>query len=737
MDENIVEDEDFQRINTQWKPLEWISCGREYKDLPFHVSIEVQRARRMSAEMEATLPSPLYSPADFHLQASLPEWKESYDAWEEDDDLFAGTIAFHEQQPTSDASVLAEVPLLSKRTIQRLDREFGQAFLDGKLSVRDARDEKCILFLPLSFVSYASRMREAVKIWHTWNNALAWMREPRDKEEPEECIWRERAHTFLTSITGWGGRVGCGLGDLTFERLAEVLGDNWLSDSVEDALVRDIKTRLNARYGASNDVLLADTFFATYVRTGAATDSAHVGHSLVQKYTHMLTSPSPPQSLYFPLYSPPVHWASCKIDLQNHLADELVVWLVSKIGLMNVQITNDLPCGRQNDSFNCGIIATNAVAHDILGDDLWDSRYARTHRYRAFCIIAAMIQKYQEDNRVLIEIKTNKSGSLLPFIEMDQPATAQAEQGVVNDMEMEDVSHWQADTRIGDTDLAALVGYLEEEDADADRPSVPEKRKRKNGAGGDDNDAPARKRTKEAQPTTSTSSTCKQPSTVKEKKALASEIGASPAPRISCRTSRPEIPYEVQHEIKRTLRDGGQSDSARHDRAIGVLIKWSLYRGNEKRLEKLRKECTRDGGDPNPGLDINNPKQVVCSRCHKAVQLKAVYEAGRFRDHWNKGACKQSRATQAGQNFCRIYTGAQGGAGPLSRDQTLSEWSLLAPRTCISPLFAISMSPRALYTALLGPHTDVNGKSTDNERHSRTRQSLAEGCARTRKGDLS
>src|ERR1700761_4144963 len=99
MDEYIVEDEDFQRKNSEWKPSEWISCGREYKDLPFYVSIEVQQARRMSAEIEATLPSPLYSPADF-LHTSLPEWKESYDAWEEDDDLTAGTIAFDEHQPT-------------------------------------------------------------------------------------------------------------------------------------------------------------------------------------------------------------------------------------------------------------------------------------------------------------------------------------------------------------------------------------------------------------------------------------------------------------------------------------------------------------------------------------------------------------------------------------------------------------------------------------------------------------
>ncbi|KAJ7212979.1 hypothetical protein GGX14DRAFT_564026 [Mycena pura] len=568
--------------------------------------------------MEATLPSLQYSPAGFHMHASLPEWKPSYDKREEDISDFA-VVAFDETQPTYTASVLAEVPLLSQATITRLENGFGQAYLDGKLSVHDARDENNIHILPLSFVTYACRAREAARAWKAWEDALAWTMEPRDEEEPEEAAWREGADAFLTSIIGWGGQVGCGLGDLTFEHLAKVLGDNWVSDSVVDALVWDIKTRLNARGDSSNDVLLADTLFATSMRTGAAGDPTHVGYSMVAKHTHLLTSPSLPQSLSFSLHSPPVHWASCKIDLaESHirfadslrwkhpkdLADNLVVWLESTIGLTNVQVTDDLPCGRQRDDFNCGIIGPNALAHDILGDELWNARHVRTHRYRAFCTIAAMIRNYQED--------TNKSSSLVPFIELDKPATARAEPAAAIDAKMEDVV--EASTRIRDTDLAALVMSMEEDNADVPLPS---------------------KHQKDVHPMLTSLKPRKEPSTNKDKKALSSKNSADPAEELPGHTPRPEIliPYYVQHEIRDSLRKGGLS--AKHDRVVAVLIKHNLYRGNEKRLDKLRKECTRNGGDPNPGLDINNPKQVVCSRRQKPVQLKGVNEPGRFRDHWN------------------------------------------------------------------------------------------------------
>ncbi|KAJ7201855.1 hypothetical protein GGX14DRAFT_571116 [Mycena pura] len=641
MSDYLVEEEDLQASNPQWNPSEWIGRGRVYRDLPAHVSIEVERARRLPPDIETGLPSPLHSPARFHSERYLPVWNKAYDDAED-----IAAVAFHASEPAADIMALGNTPLLSRQTVQRLDREFGQAFLDGKLSIRDSRDKDNIYLWPMWFLDYARRVRTAAMAWHIWNRAVTWMRQT-DEEEPEEKIWRERTYSFLASLVGWEGRIGCGLGDLTFERLAEVLGDNWLSDSVVDALAQNIKMRVKERDGVSSEVLLADTIFATCISGGAATNSAHPGNSLVQRYTHLLTSSPSPQSLSFPLHSPPVHWASCRVNLQKahiqfadslrkkhpkDLTDNLVEWLQTEVGLKDVRVTDDLPCGRQRDSFNCGIISTNALAHNILGDDLWDPAHARTYRYRAFCTIASMIQSYQEN--------VDKLGSSVPLIALDAPELVPLAPAAVN--EIPDAKE-QPSNRIGDDDLGPLLKSLEQKIKEQDMvsPRVPEKRKRENSSDSDgdcDDDVPAKKLAKAAHPAPTGSK--KKATATKEKAQNSSRTVAHSPPKLLLCTAQPDvdIPYDVQHEIMATLRNGGASSSASHDRVVNILIKWNLYRGNEKRLEKLRKACVAEG-DPNPGLDINNPKQIVCSHCGKTVQLQAVYQVERFRKHLNE-TCK-------------------------------------------------------------------------------------------------
>ncbi|KAJ7225964.1 hypothetical protein GGX14DRAFT_386664 [Mycena pura] len=130
------------------------------------LAVEVERVRRMPPEIESTLPSPLHSPTGFHMCCSLPVWNPVYDAMEEGIRDFAD-MAFDTAAPTFDTAVLAEIPLLRLSTIQRLKKDFGQAFLDGNISIRDARDVKNIYSLPLWYLTYAERARQAAHSWHT------------------------------------------------------------------------------------------------------------------------------------------------------------------------------------------------------------------------------------------------------------------------------------------------------------------------------------------------------------------------------------------------------------------------------------------------------------------------------------------------------------------------------------------------------------------------------------------
>ncbi|KAJ7465357.1 hypothetical protein B0H11DRAFT_2307986 [Mycena galericulata] len=614
----LFDDDDLHQMNPLWSASDWIGCGRTYRDVPEHVALEAARARQIPAKVSSTLPSEFLSPAGFYASSTLPPWNNEYDAYR----VASSEVDFDATEPSFIPEKPVDWAVLPLATIQRLETTFGQAWLDGRRSVRDSRDPEDVLYLPLWAVTYAQVIRQMCRCWTLWREAIFWVMEERDDEEPDEPTWRQRTLNLLSSIIGWMGRVGCGLQDLTYEHLAEVLGENLLVDSVVDALVQDLKHRIRAKDGATSNYILADTFFATSMSEGAVSPSDHAGHPLIAKYTDLFSAPSPPPYLGIPLYSPPLHWASCEVDFTREnvrfgdslqrqmpkaLREELLKWL-KKLGLRDVKVTNDLPCGRQRDAVNCGIISANTLAHAALDDALWNPREARTYRYKAFCTIASMILRSQKVETLDTPLTDSHTSKLPP-----EPSTS-------TDVEMMDTCKSET-SGIPEDQLDMLLEAVNSEL----KQSAPKKRSKQAVDSDSDDEKPAKKRTKTTKaPATKPSKTVAAPEPV-QSKGSGQKLGA--------------IPEHVQLQILDSLRTGGQSRSARHDRMVNVLIQHGLYRGNKARLATLRKECSRDGGDPNPGVDINNPKCVVCSRCGKAVPLKAVYEPGRFRDHWDKG-CK-------------------------------------------------------------------------------------------------
>lgn len=151
---------------------------------------------------------------------------------------------------------------------------------------------------------------------------------------------------------------------------------------------------------------------------------------------------------------------------------------------------------------------------------------------------------------------------------------------------------------------------------------------------------------------------------VDEPKVRTPQSASTPAP-LDTASSHDRIltfPHEVQYEIAEAMRNGGQSTSAVHDRVVRVLIRHGLFRASSKRLETMRAACKK-GGDPNPGLDPKNPKQVVCSHCLTVVQLQAVYQVGRFIEHLNNPkACKVKPVEAPNNSIANFFKPvAQGG----------------------------------------------------------------------------
>lgn len=65
----------------------------------------------------------------------------------------------------------------------------------------------------------------------------------------------------------------------------------------------------------------------------------------------------------------------------------IVRWVKAVFKIVLKLERNDLPCGRQNDSYSCGVCAINAIAHHLFGDQLFTPKESRLLRIRYFNIL--------------------------------------------------------------------------------------------------------------------------------------------------------------------------------------------------------------------------------------------------------------------------------------------------------------------------------------------------------------
>ncbi|KAJ7446900.1 hypothetical protein B0H11DRAFT_2248676 [Mycena galericulata] len=641
MDELVtINSSDLQKPNPRWNPIEWIGCHRSFQNIPDFVAIEAVRAVCVPPDIQGSLPPKDLSPSEFFTDWLLPHWDAIVDS--ADDINFVEVIGFDVIAPTDIPGVPSEDVLLPLAVVNRLANTFGQAWFDGMLSIRDARDPDHVRYYDFWYLTYARELRAAARSYSFWSRVMDWVCADRDVEEPDEAKWREKALGLLSSIPGWTGDVGCKLFGLTYEDLANLLGENQLAGGVLDALMLQIGRRLKQKTADGSSTIIAEEFFATCLAAGATDQTDHFGSSIIRRYENLLQSTPRPTRLVLLVHHALNHWLACRVNISNgriqfgdgfrqnppkELSKGLAHFLKRTTGKSDPVITKDLPCGVQKDIVNCGIIAVNALAHDLLGDALWESSRARTYRYEAFCTIADIILTYNNQDAIT-------------------PAPIEISAGTDSDVSMQE-------TRLTDDDVGSIIEFLSE---------TASKRARADQSDSEDNaDEPAAKRPKgarAAKKATGRGKSSKGNTNLKQPRMV------SNPPAHDKGSSHDRIlafPREVQYQITEAMRNGGKSTSAIHDRVVRVLIQHGLFRASPRKLEALRAACKK-GGDPNPGLDPKNPKQVICSHCHTVVQLQSVYQAQRFLDHLNNPkTCKVKPVEAPSNSIASFFKPVAGG----------------------------------------------------------------------------
>ncbi|KAJ7229911.1 hypothetical protein GGX14DRAFT_553416 [Mycena pura] len=636
--ELILDDDELSHpTDVRFIASEWRGCGRVYSDLPTHVSRELERARSIPPDLrQTTLPSDVLSPADVVANGKLPTLSQRHNDGA-DNPL---ELTFDNSEPNFIPTTALDVALPPFKTMQRLDKDYGQAWLDNKQSIRDDRVQPT-RYLPLWYTEYFFLVRRLVVASAKWEDAVYYTYGEVEQAELNEPEWREKTMDALVSISGWHGHVPGPESDFMFDHLADILGENWLTESIVNGLVADVRRRMNLLMPESKLFCIADLEFTQYIEDYAANTLERRAKADLGRYEDLLRSSDAPRFLAFPLYSPQYHWTAGVVVLEQktvrfgdpirrspppNFVCALTKWLCAVMSWSSVSIKSDLPCGRQRDRFNCGIIAANTIANFVLGEELWHERNARALRFRAFCTLAHRILQVQNGPQY--------TGPLLdPDATEPHLPTLTAAPAPSTDIETmatssQDALQVSAPLKLGDDDVNALLSDP------ASAGSVASKRARPTDLEAGDEE-PAQKRAK--------GSSGKIQRTAKSSKGPL---------KLTASSLRPRIPDDVQLRIVDSLRTGGQSMSARHDRVLTILINAGLYRGSESKKAVLRRACVA-AGDPNPGLDIHNPKQVVCSRCKEPVALQSAYQPGRFEAHLRKTKpCKPApQASKTISNF--------------------------------------------------------------------------------------
>ncbi|KAF7346851.1 hypothetical protein MSAN_01824400 [Mycena sanguinolenta] len=446
----------------------------------------------------------------------------------------------------------------------------------------------------------------------------------------------------------WHGHL-TGFGDIEITRLTTLFSSQYLGTGIVDALAGLLAFRLHLSDDTiSKNTIIVDTNFASFLEMllpivdGAATGpirTSRGGQRYLQKYGAW-SRDTEHRHLYLVLYRPPEHWTACSVDFQDRtirygdslgwkrpkeFVDALQFWLRDN-GHSNFTITDDLPCAKQTDGFNCPIIAVNTIAHNVFGDQLWTAQNAKAMRMEAFCAIVK-------------HASVSGKGK--------QPASP------------EDQTDWAENLLAVNPDFNdAFVTPPVAPSKDVQATVAPQSNSENSGSSTQETSAPAsesrgtKRRAQEIEDAMSRSETERKSKIAKtgkteqparsvhpffaSKSTLLADGGPSKSkPVKGTKTSNKKQkstpqPQPVDPSI-------GLSKSATCARKLRMQAQSGEFQPSAAKTASFREKIREI--DPDAGFEANS-KEVQCSGCQQWRKMKEPYNTSRFSDHWKicKGA---------------------------------------------------------------------------------------------------
>ena len=183
------------------------------------------------------------------------------------------------------------------------------------------------------------------------------------------------------SIMQIDGKVFCTLNsaDINISKLSSLLSDAWLCDEVMDLMLSSVAEKAITNHEASQSVYVGDSALSRWFAQVTAREPHR--KMVVQRALEQCIQEGVLKRLYMVHNIENTHWVAVEVDVAvsqirigdslewNRSCSDLVTglnaWLSTTLH-QPFKVSYNLPHGKQQDTYSCGICSINAIEHCII-----------------------------------------------------------------------------------------------------------------------------------------------------------------------------------------------------------------------------------------------------------------------------------------------------------------------------------------------------------------------------------
>ncbi|KAJ4467306.1 hypothetical protein C8R41DRAFT_925853 [Lentinula lateritia] len=289
-----------------------------------------------------------------------------------------------------DPSIVFNQFVPPKSFVQSLLQVQDQAVLDGCLSFTIPKfpDQQLPLYIP----TFLELIHKTLQGQSDWKNSMDWLdRQTEENADEEVSLAKQIIHCLP-----WNARL-----DLTFSStysttlsFSRFLSERWMCSSLMDLMLGQLADHLEGDEKLDSTIVLEPLRFMEYLEQPEKHQSAlcRISWQLEKKTMVLFVSHWQKQR----------HWVAFKTIIKHgsvtyadgiednprpeELLNRLTNWFGEQFGRMFKAPNpgNLLRHGLQNDFYNCGLVAINAIEHELWQRELWTTGTKVQHRARWF-----------------------------------------------------------------------------------------------------------------------------------------------------------------------------------------------------------------------------------------------------------------------------------------------------------------------------------------------------------------